>query len=190
MSEKRVRQTRGLWQHAKTIAVILECFVAGALTLSGCGQSNENMSASTNVPSISIEWKAIIDNIKSADLDAMQLYVDYENLESDTEQFGTVSFYNYDVTKQNAFKDVEYQMDISYGAGYEIVDGKINYYEKPVYTISLMDNSSETYYSYTCNEEGEVLQEEGEWFLKESKKEYIEEKIRQCKEIIFGKEQE
>ena len=63
---------------------------------------------------------------------------------------------------------------------------KVEYYEMPVYSIMLVDNGSDLYYSCTYDESFLLLSEEGEWFLSEDKAEYVTMCLRNCESVIKG----
>lgn len=146
--------------------------------LSCCGWFKEDL------PDLGIDWKSVQQNISNEKLAEFGWFAG--DLGEEIEEFGTVTFCNYNPDSFEAFKEVAYQFTIEYGCGYEYVNGKVEYYEIPVYSIMLVDNGSDLYYSCTYDESFLLLSEEGEWFLSEDKAEYVTMCLRNCESVIKG----
>lgn len=161
------------------------CFLL-ALTvgflLSGCDLFNFG----NDLPDLGIDWATITAELetdkKQASLASLGWYADV----SEIDEFGTVSFYNYDFKKLSEFKKVPYQFYIEYGCGYELDEnGEVCYYPHPVYEIMLIDNGSDVYYSCTYDGDLNFMKEEGSWFLTEDKPEYISNCLSNCQSLLL-----
>ena len=153
--------------------------LVGAVAFSGCEKINE-----TELPDLGIDWGQVCENATKERLSAFGWYAD--DLQDEIEEFGTVTFCNYDPTVLGAFKKVEYQFTIEYGCGFEYENEQVIYYEFPVYSIMLVDNQSEEYFAASYDEEFSLLKEEGVWFLEENKTDYITTCLTNCQSIIKG----
>ena len=162
----------------KRIAVTVLSIVS-VFSFVGCDQTEE-----TELPDLGIDWGQVCENATKERLSAFGWYAD--DLQDEIEEFGTVTFCNYDPTVFGAFKKVEYQFTIEYGCGYEYENEQVIYYEFPVYSIMLVDNQSEEYFAGSYDEEFSLLKEEGIWFLDENKTEYITTCLTNCQSIIKG----
>jgi hypothetical protein len=170
---------------------ILVAALSCAVALSGCDLLDD-VFGKTDLPDLGIDWAKIQANVTDEKLAEFGWYVD--DLEEEIEEFGTVSFYNYDPKKLNAFKEVEYQFYVEYGVGYELVDEEVVYYDIPVYGIMLVDNSSKDYYACTYNDYSakatspfDLMSEEGVWFLEEDKAENIQTALKNCRYFVIGR---
>lgn len=161
------------------IVILLSlCF---CLSLFGCGKPQ-----TAALPDLGIDWDMILPRITEEKLSEYGLYADMTALTEDAEDFGSVTFCNYDLSVKDSFKKVDYQLTVEYGLDFEFQNGKTEYYDSPVYTVDIIDNRSGSYYSCTCSEDFELIGEEGEWFLTENKDEFLFTLLADCKDILFG----
>ncbi len=97
-----------------------------ALCLCVCGSQPTSPKPAGNLPNLGIDWNLLVKNVKTADRGPSGLFVDKDALESNIAQGGTISFLNYDPTKENSWKALEYQLSIEYGAGFAAKGGKMD----------------------------------------------------------------
>lgn len=139
-----------------------------------------------DLPELGIDWSAITRELATEEKQSRLISRGWYADTSEIEEFGTVTFYNYNFKNLTAFKDVPYQFYIEYGCGYELDEkGEADYYTHPVYEIMLVDNASDDYYACTYDDELQFLKEEGTWFLQEDKAEYISDCLNECYELLF-----
>ncbi len=161
--------------------IIIPLFVTLTICLFGCGKAETAV-----LPDLGIDWEMILPRVTEEKLSEYGLYTDIDTLAEDAADLGTVTFCNYDLNTADSFKKVDYQLTAEYGLGFEFENGKTEYYDSPVYTVLVMDNNSDSYYSCTCSEYFELISEDGEWFLPDDKDEFISSLLSACKEILFG----
>ena len=166
----------------RAITLTLSALV-GAVAFSGCDLL-DGLFGKSDLPDLGIDWTEIQTRITQEKLTEFGWYV--EDLEEEIEEFGTISFYNYDPSVENAFQNVEYQFYVQYGVGYEYQNEEIQYYDIPVYEIMLVDNNSDDYYACVHDEDFTLLNEEGVWFLEESKAEYVATVLEKCSFFVVG----
>jgi hypothetical protein len=178
-------------KNLKRLSVFVAGATAGLVAFSGCA-GIDGLVGKTNLPDLDINWAQIQTNITQEKLREFGWYVD--DLQEEIDEFGTVSFYNYEPSELNAFKQVDYQFYVQYGVGYEYENEQVVYYEVPVYEVMLVDNASKQYYSavyndYSAKKEGpfELMKEEGVWFLEEDQAEYIEHVLHRCRYFVVGR---
>ncbi len=158
--------------------------LAAAVILSAlCGCSSVQ---TEEIPDLGINWDSVIAEISEAELSEFGLFAEMDSLKSEAEELGTVTFCNYDPCREGAFREVDYQLSVSYGAGCEAENGAIFYYDEPVCFLFLSDNHSDRYYACTCSEDSALLSQEGEWFLDEDRDAYISACIENCRSVLFS----
>ena len=164
----------------------LSCLVAFSACAGIDGLFGEN-----DLPNLNINWEKIQANVTQEKLREFGWYVD--DLQEEIDEFGTVSFYNYEPSKLNAFKQVDYQFYVQYGVGYEYENEQVIYYEIPVYEVMLVDNESKAYYSavyndYSTTSDGpfELMKEEGVWFLEEDQETFMDHALHRCRYFVIG----
>lgn len=148
-----------------------------AVSLVGCA---DIFDFGSDVPDVGIDWEYVQNSIDKTAVSERGWYMD----DGEIDEFGTITFYNYDFNKLKAFKEVPYQFYIEYGCGYELVDGESVYYEHPVYSIMLVDNASDKYYACTYDDTLQFMNEEGDWFLSDVKSEYVNDCLLDCQAIL------
>lgn len=167
----------------KTRILMIIAVLALTLCLFGCGKG----STSSDIPDIGISWDTILPRITAEKLAQYGLCADIESLEADADEYGTVTFCNYDLASADAFKNVDYQLTADYGLSFEIENGTVTYYTDPVYSVMLIDNSGDdSSYTAAFTEDFMLISEEGEWFLSEDKDEFISDLLTDCRTILFG----
>ncbi|MEE1057168.1 MAG: hypothetical protein UH239_07975 [Acutalibacteraceae bacterium] len=171
---------------AKAFALVLAIICFDTMALTGCAKSDKSVDVTQMYidknEELGIDWKSIVTNLKEYDMEGSGFYVDKENLEEDVDEIFTISFTNYDPEKGGSFKDVAYQIMISYGvqAKNEFAYETPEFYDEPVYEIIVISNSSDEYYSARYNEKKEILFEDGEWILDIDRDETISDYINIC----------
>lgn len=152
-------------------------------TMAGCS-ANEQSSVSKfdeAVTQTNIDWQAVIDNIEKYDMSGTGLYIDTASAREDAEDFGYITFNNY----ESDFKSVDKQIDVCYGIIMKTDTDNEEYFDEPAFEISVLDNSDyKSFYHGVYSENGETLFEEGEWILSEDKSETVSEWIKVCSEAM------
>ena len=154
------------------------------LCLAVCGCSSEE--PVSEAPDLGINWDSLISGITEEELSSMGLYTDMDTLKSDAEEFGSISFTNYDPDITDSFKKVDYQLCIDYGLGCTYEGDTANYFDRPVYSLLLTDNKSDGCYSCICDEDFALLSEYGRWFLSEDKDSFIAACLGNCSAVLFS----
>lgn len=113
-----------------------------------------------------IDWNSILKNLESADLSDVGFYIDIEDAKNTAEKMDFVLFTNY----EKDFSSVDKQILINYGIALKPDSEDEEYYDDPVYSINIMNNSDpdDCYYGI-YSDDGECLFEEGNWSLTEDK---------------------
>lgn len=158
----------------RKMAAAMALFGIMSISFVGCGTKRNSFVSEAS--SVSINWESIISEIDNEQLAEYGWYADMETIAEDAEEFGVISFCNYDVTDQNAFLNVKYQLLIDYG-----IDDS---YSEPVYSILLSDNNSNQYYSSIHAEDFSLLSEEGAWFFSDDKDTYLTDCLEKCSAIL------
>ena len=162
--------------------ICLGVVVLATFLLGSCEFFTEN----PDLPELGIDWTTITQTLQTNESQTTLQQLSWYADTSEIQEFGTVTFYNYNFKNLTDFKKVPYQFYIEYGCGYQL-DENTNpvYYPHPVYEIMLVDNGSSAYYSCTYNEEFTLLHEEGEWFLTDDKSDYISHCLTACQGLLF-----
>lgn len=156
-------------------SIITIALLAG-LMLTGCAKTAPVTSQSTTSEvKVECEWEKINEAIGSYKF-GDKYFLD-EEYKDDEKSLNSVYVYNYDPDEPKAFKNVPYQITLSYGQA----DG----YTVPVITISLVDNKSKASYSAFLDKSGTKMSEEGTWFPDEDKDVKIKALADDAK-VIFG----
>lgn len=149
-----------------TVAVLI--IVINLVSLVGCGKADELKVDVEDLTKVSVAWDEIKTSLEKSNL--TDLYYENSTLDQDIEDFNAISFANYDLTNMTSFKDVDYQLSITYGAVAR-EDGSV--YENAAYEFIFIDNNSDKYYSAVYQPDKKQLSSEGEWFLTDNKEQLI-----------------
>lgn len=157
---------------AKVVALALVVLCCSAVVLTGCkmgdGKGDDvDRRYAEKSKELGLDWDVIIKSVKDFDMTGTGFYIDEENLEEDVKEFYSVSFTNYDPAVKKSFKKVADQIQISYGIGTknEYADEELEFYNEPVIEIYILSNSSGKSYTAVFNEDNELLDEDGLWYL-------------------------
>lgn len=133
---------------------------------------------------VSVDWENVNSALSKYNLEENGYYIGDTYMEEE-EEFNTLMISNYDPDDMEAFKQVEYQMTISYGEIMMLGEiEEVVVYEKPMLEISLVDNKSGAYYVAVYDTNGIFVAEEGTWFLDINQDEYLKEKVEESKEML------
>lgn len=158
---------RTVSRRINTVVAVL-IIVFNLFSLVGCGESEETQVNADDLSKVTVAWEDVKASLDKTNL--TDLYYENATLDQDIEDFNAISFANYDLTNMTSFKDVDYQLAITYGAVAK-EDGSV--YENAAYDFSFVDNSSNKYYSAVYQPNKKQLSSEGEWFLEDDREQLI-----------------
>lgn len=168
-------------------AVILA--MLACLTLATGCSAGGTVAPADSFGSVAVDWDRVNAAIDSYDFSAHGYYIgDYEEEET---EFNQVIVTNYDSSISGAFREVEYQLTISYGetftwdAGGETVKTD----QAPMIELALLSNRGDGDYSVIYAEDGTPAEESGAWFLPDDQTEYMQRLLLDAQEM-FGLDQE
>ncbi len=173
----------------KNLIILPIILVMVVLVLSVVGdilsEKKMNTSAGQNGESggTDIDWESVNEAIEKYDFEAKGYWLGSEYKE-EQEEFNCVSVTNYDDSKAGAFKEVEYQLLITYGECAKLSDDS-SCYEEPVIEIWLFDNQSSEHYIAIYSEEGVFMEEDGKWFPDNEKETFLNEVVYEA-QSMFG----
>ena len=157
-----------------TITIIALLYTA--LSLTACSSTSYKGNQSTE-PAVRTRcnWETVNSSLEEYAFGGK--YFLPEDYKEDEDDSNNVSVFNYDPSNASSFKDVPYQVMLSYGQ----TEG----YDEAMITVSMVDNSSSDSFTVISNAEGESVFEEGTWFLEEDKGTKVQELIDDAM-TIFG----
>ncbi len=148
----------------KIIAGLIIIMSLGVSAAAGCSAKTET--TVTEQVTVNCNWDRVNAALKKYDF-GKTYYLD-PDYEEEEEESGCVSIVNYDSQSINGFKEVPYQLMISYGKTEKLNDnGK--FYSDPMITVSLIDNEMKSAYSAVYGVDGLLAEESGDWMLEEDK---------------------
>lgn len=148
--------------------------------VAGCSGDDDDVAS---VPELNINWDDVNEAIDSTNLSSYGYYIE-DDYKSSEKEFDSVSLCNYDPDDANAWKKTECQLVITYGLNFKNSDG---YHDCPTIEIALNETGKKGYYTATYKENGEFIEDDGDWFLSEDKETFLKEKVEDAIEI-FGLE--
>ena len=160
-------------------AILFTLFSTVLFAAVGCSGSDSPLS----VPNLNIDWNAVNESIEASKLSTYGYYMESDYKSGETE-YGSVSLYNYDPNDDSAWKNTEYQLDISYGANFKL-NSDSGYYDYATITVSLNETGGKDYYTAAYTADGSFIAEEGKWFISDAKEDYLKQKVSDAMEI-FG----
>lgn len=157
-----------------TITIIALLYTA--LSLTACSSTSYKGNQSTE-PAVRprCNWETVNSSLEEYAFGGK--YFLPEDYKEDEDDSNNVSVFNYDPSNASSFKDVSYQVMLSYGQ----TEG----YDEAMITVSMVDNSSSDSFTVISNAEGKSVFEEGTWFLEEDKGTKVQELIDDAM-TIFG----
>ena len=146
-----------------TIAILL--IAAGMVTvMAGCAP--KTAPAPKEQIAISFDWDKVNGALGRYDF-GKTYYLD-SDYKDDEKTIESVTIVNYDPDSPNAFKEVPFQILISYGRASELKpEGKE--YPEPMITICLINNKTKKSFSAIYGTDGNLTEESGEWVIEEDK---------------------
>ena len=146
-----------------TIAIFV--VAAGMLTvMAGCAP--KTTPAPKEQIAISFDWDKVNGALGRYEF-GKTYYLESDYMD-DEKTLESVTIVNYDPDSPKAFKEVPFQILISYGRTAELKpDG--NDYHSPMITICLINNKTKKSFSAVYATDGKFAEESGEWFLEEDK---------------------
>lgn len=171
--------------------MILACVVLAIVWIGSSVKPKESVSHENRERStVTIDWEDVNRAIENYDFAAKGYYLEREYKE-DQKELNCVMVSDYDSSKSEGFKEVKYQLLITYGECMEMnaVGMEAKVYEEPMIEISLLDNNGSGEYAviYNCN--GEKVETSGKWFLADEKEKYMQNVFRDACEM-FGLQEE
>lgn len=146
-----------------------------------CSDNQSKMDIlSSNVP---INWENVNKSIESTDISDYSYYIESE-YKTTQEEYNYVSLHNYDPDDLDAWKNTDYQLDISYGENFKL-NVSNGMYDYVTILISLYETGGDGYYAAAYTPKGEFIDQEGTWFISEAKDKYMEQRIADAQKI-FG----
>ncbi len=148
-----------------TIAIFV--IAAGMVTvMAGCAPKAAPAPAPTQQVTVDSDWDKVNGALERYDFGkTYYLDSDYKNDEKTIE---SVTIVNYDPDSPKAFKEVPFQILISYGRMSELKpDGKE--YPNPMITICLINNKTKKSFSAIYGTDGKLAEESGDWVIEEDK---------------------
>ena len=146
-----------------TLAVFLAA--AGMITvMAGCAP--KTTPAPKEQTAISFDWDKVNGALGRYEF-GKTYYLESDYMD-DEKTLESVTIVNYDPDSPKAFKEVPFQILISYGRTAELKpDG--NDYPSPMITICLINNKTKKSFSAVYGTDGKLTEESGDWFLEEDK---------------------
>ena len=146
-----------------TIAILLT--VAGMITvMAGCAP--KTTPAPKEQIAISFDWDKVNGALGRYEF-GKTYYLESEYM-NDEKTLESVTIVNYDPDSPKAFKEVPFQILISYGRASELKpEGKE--YPEPMITICLINNKTKKSFSAIYGTDGNLTEESGEWVIEEDK---------------------
>lgn len=157
-------------------SMIVACVVLAILWIGSSVKSGESISYENREKStVTINWDDVNRAIKNYDFAAKGYYLESKYKENQKE-LNCVMVSNYDNSKSEGFKEVKYQLLITYGECTEMnaVGMEAKVYEEPMIEISLLDNNGSGEYAVIYNPNGKVVETFGKWFLADEKEKYLQ----------------
>lgn len=150
------------------VAVMLGCM--------GC--KTDEADAPATESAMSVDWGEVNESLQQYNLSAKGYYLGDNYLEEEKES-NVVMISNYAPDVADAFKEVDYQLTISYGEIMRLneIGAGDSVYDEPMIEIFFVDNGSEEYYVAVYDMTGALADEEGTWFLEDQKDEVMTEKV-------------
>lgn len=176
--------------------VIIPMLLAGAVLFAGWAWGSKELKEDSSDSAASlktgeysnaaVDWEKVNAALSSYDFASNGYYLETEYLENE-EVFNCVSVINYDDSREMAFKEVDYQLLISYGECSELnaVGTESRTYEEPMIEISLLDNEGSGEYAVIYDSDGEAVETYGKWFLEEDQEKYLQKLWKDANEM-FG----
>lgn len=188
---KKSEKTKGNRKLVVIAPMILVCVVLTIIYIWNIVKSGESISYENGEKStVTINWDDVNRAIKNYDFAAKGYYLENEYKENQKE-FNFVMVSNYDSSKSDGFKEVKYQLLITYGECTEMeanaMEAKV--YDEPMIEISLLDNNGSGEYAVIYNRNGKVVETFGKWFLADEKEEYLQNVFHEACEM-FGLQEE
>ncbi len=165
----------------KTMAMVLAMLCV--FSMAGCAQEKEPPAFYAEpYEKLGVDWDAITDRLKEADLSGTGFYLDEAHFEEEIREFSSVTFTNYDPAVSNSFKAVENQIMVLYGlvSKNEYADEAPEFYDGAVFEIYILSNSTGAFYDAVFSADKELLAEDGTWLLDADKQETISAYIDIC----------
>jgi len=163
-----VKERRRTVSRRFNIIVAVLIIVFNLFSLVGCGETDETKINVEDFSKVTVEWDEIKSSLEKSNL--KDLYYESSTLEQDIKDFNAISFANYDLTDMTAFKKVDYQVAITYGAVTK-EDGSV--YENAAYEFIFIDNNSDMNYSGVYQPDKTKLSSDGEWFLEDDQEQLL-----------------
>ncbi|MGN0350149.1 MAG: hypothetical protein ACI4ES_00735 [Roseburia sp.] len=174
-----MKKTEKVKENRKFVVIapmIVACVVLAILWIVSIVKSGESISYENGEKStVTINWDDVNKAIENYDFAAKGYYLETEYKESQKE-LNCVMVSNYDSSKSGGFKEVNYQLLITYGECTEMnaVGMEAKVYDEPMIEISLLDNNGSGEYAVIYNRTGKEVETFGKWFLAEEKEEYLQ----------------
>lgn len=156
--------------------LVISVILIPALLFPACSKSSpERTQTSTSAPLIECNWETVNQSVERYPF-GVKYYLP-EDYKEEEKEYNCISIYNYDPSREAAFKSVDCQIMLSYGQ----TDG----YDVPMVTIALVDNRSESAFSCFADRKGSIVRKEGTWFLDAEETERLFE-LNEDAKTIFG----
>ena len=174
----------------KYVVIVPMVLVCGLLVVSWARESlkkEDSISVeNSQVSSVVVDWDKVNKAIDSYDFASNGYYLESEYKENEKE-WNYVMVTNYDDSRLDGFKEVEYQLSITYGECSEMneVGNEAIVYDEAMIEISLLDNSGNGEYAVIYKLNGEVVETFGEWFLSDKQEDYLQKVLNDSYEM-FG----
>lgn len=188
---KKLEKTKGIRKLVVIAPMILVCVVLTIICIWSIVKSGESISYENGEKStVTINWDDVNRAIENYDFAAKGYYLETEYKE-DQKESNYVMVSNYDSSKSGGFKEVKYQLLITYGECMEMnsVGEEAKFYDEPVIEISLLDNNGSGDYAVIYNRNGKVVETYGKWFLADGKEKYLQNVFHEACEM-FGLQEE